>query len=56
MAYVIDDNCICCGVCESTCPTNAIKEGDSKYVIDPEVCISCGACCDSCPQEAISEA
>ncbi len=55
MAYVISDACISCGACESTCPTEAISEGNNMFVIDPDKCISCGSCADVCPQEAISE-
>lgn len=52
MAYVINDNCISCGACAAGCPVEAISEGDTKYVIDPEVCIDCGACADVCPADA----
>lgn len=55
MAYVISDACISCGACESVCPSNAISEGDTQYVIDADLCISCGSCAEVCPQEAISE-
>ncbi|MBP1719402.1 MAG: 4Fe-4S dicluster domain, partial [Deltaproteobacteria bacterium] len=34
------------------CPVEAIKEGDPKYVIDPEKCTDCGTCADVCPVEA----
>ena len=53
MAYVITDECICCGSCEDECSVGAISEGEDKYVIDPEVCTDCGACADICPVEAI---
>jgi ferredoxin len=56
MAYIITDDCISCGACEPECPTNAISEGDSKYVIDAETCISCGACAGVCPVAAPIEA
>ena len=52
MAYIINDECISCGACEPECPVDAIKEGDAKYVIDPELCIDCGACADVCPVNA----
>lgn len=52
MSYLISDECISCGACESECPVNAISEGDGKYVIDPELCIDCGACADVCPVAA----
>lgn len=54
MAYVISDECISCGSCESVCPNSAIAEGDGKYEIDPAKCDSCGACASNCPVDAIS--
>lgn len=54
MAYVISDDCLSCGACESTCPVGAISEGDGKYEINPDECIECGACADGCPADAIS--
>jgi len=56
MSYSINDDCIACGACVSECPTNAISEGEGKYVIDPEACIECGACRDVCPVDAPNEA
>ncbi len=55
MAYKITDECVSCGACESTCPVDAISEGDGKYEIDADTCVSCGACASSCPVEAIVE-
>ncbi|WP_027340547.1 indolepyruvate ferredoxin oxidoreductase subunit alpha [Halonatronum saccharophilum] len=55
MAYTINDACISCGVCEPTCPVEAISEGDAQFVIDADLCIDCGACAPSCPVEAIEE-
>lgn len=54
MAYVISEECISCGACESECPTGSISAGDSQYVIDAETCIDCGACEPVCPVSAIS--
>lgn len=54
MAYVISDKCTKCGNCSSVCPSEAISEGDDKYVIDPEKCVDCGLCADECPEGAIS--
>ena len=55
MAYVISDECIKCGACQAVCPTEAISEGDDKFVIDADKCVSCGSCADGCPVEAIAE-
>ena len=54
MAYKISDACIKCGVCANNCPMQCIKEGETKYEIDPAVCVSCGACAAGCPVGAPS--
>ncbi len=54
MAYVISDECISCGACESECPVNCISEGEGQYTIDGNECIDCGSCADVCPTSAIS--
>ncbi|MDZ8117887.1 DUF362 domain-containing protein [Pontiella agarivorans] len=54
MAHVISSECISCGACESTCPVEAISQGDDQFVIDADTCTDCGACVDSCPVDAIS--
>jgi len=56
MTHVISDECISCGACASTCPHEAISEGDEKYNIDPSKCVDCGDCVDACPVSAISKA
>ncbi len=55
MPYKIIDECTACGSCIETCPSEAIKEGEKKYSIDPELCIDCGSCVDGCPTSAIVE-
>lgn len=52
MAYVINDDCIKCGLCVPACPIDVITEGENKYVIDGDKCISCGACAGVCPVDA----
>ena len=54
MAYVINDECVCCGTCEGECHVGAISEGDGKYEINPDVCIECGSCAAACPTGAIN--
>lgn len=56
MAYKISDECISCGACAPTCPSEAISEGDNIYIIDPDLCCDCGACAEGCPVSAISPA
>ena len=55
MAYIINDDCISCGACESECPVSCIKEADGKYIIVKEDCIDCAACAGVCPVDACVE-
>lgn len=55
MAFKITDECTSCGTCVESCPSEAISEGDGKYVIDQDACVECGVCVESCPVEAIVE-
>ena len=53
MAMIKKENCIECGLCETSCPYGAIiitKEGIS---INAEKCIGCGACKKACNSDAI---
>ena len=52
MAYVITDDCVSCGACESECPVECIKAGEKIYVIDKEKCTECGSCAGVCPVDA----
>jgi len=58
MAYKITDDCISCGACEAECKNNAISEGETTYVIDPDRCTECVGnfespkCADVCPVNA----
>ena len=53
MAYVISDECVSCGTCESECPAEAISQGDEHYVIDADACLDCGTCADACPTNGL---
>ncbi len=52
MAHQVTAGCIMCGTCTDECPVQAIREGNPKYTIDPEICTDCGICADVCPVEA----
>ncbi len=55
MAYKITEDCISCGACEAECKNQAISEGDSHFVIDPDKCTECVGnasspkCAEVCP-------
>ena len=59
MALMITDECINCDVCEPECPNDAISQGDSIYVIDPNKCTQCVGhydtpqCVEVCPVDCI---
>jgi ferredoxin len=41
MAYYITDDCISCSACEPECPNQAINEGETIYIINPDRCTEC---------------
>jgi Pyruvate/2-oxoacid:ferredoxin oxidoreductase delta subunit len=55
MATMITTECINCGACEPECPNNAISQGETIFVIDPNLCTECvgfhdyEACAAVCP-------
>ena len=55
MAYKITEECISCGACEAECKNEAISEGKTVYVVDPEKCTECvgfatsSRCVEVCP-------
>lgn len=52
MAYIISEDCISCGACESECPVEAITQGESIYEVNADLCTDCGLCADVCPVDA----
>lgn len=53
MAFIINDNCVNCGLCAANCPVSCIAEGGDHYVIDQDACVQCGNCQMNCPANAI---
>lgn len=59
MALRINEDCLACGACVTECPNGAITEGDSMYIIDPDLCTECVGfydepqCVNVCPADAI---
>lgn len=55
MAYYITEDCINCAACEPECPNEAISEGETIYIINPDRCTECigshesPRCADVCP-------
>jgi ferredoxin len=55
VAYQITEECISCGACEAECKNEAISEGKTVYVVDPEKCTECvgiatsSRCVEVCP-------
>ena len=60
MKYHVNDSCIGCGLCESTCPEVFSIQGDVAVAIDAEVpesaLASAAEAKDGCPVGAIEEA
>lgn len=52
LSYMVNDNCIHCGVCAKVCPANNITVTD-EGVIFSDRCEVCYACLHNCPQHAI---
>jgi ferredoxin len=53
MPFVVTSACSQCGACISGCESDAITEGETQSVIDPNKCIECGTCEANCPFSAI---
>ncbi|MBU3105675.1 EFR1 family ferrodoxin [Clostridium gasigenes] len=51
MAPETNDNCIDCGICKNSCPTNAISKQNCR-IVDKERCIKCCRCIRNCPVSA----
>jgi heterodisulfide reductase subunit A len=51
-AYVDEEKCIGCRICETVCNFNAVRV-NRKAFIDPNACTMCGVCVAACPADAI---
>lgn len=52
VAYVDISKCTGCGICEFTCPFNAITV-DVTASVNEDLCTGCGICVSICPVDAI---
>jgi uncharacterized protein (DUF362 family)/ferredoxin len=50
---IIPEVCIGCGLCEESCPQQAIRLKDQKAAVDLNLCIRCWCCNEVCPQGAV---
>jgi len=57
VAYVNEDICSGCGICEVLCPYNAIEVDREEKVakVNEALCKSCGTCCSACPSGAAQQ-
>jgi len=53
MIDVIKNKCTGCGICLTTCPTQAITMQNDIATIDLDKCTICNSCVSACPFEAI---
>jgi iron only hydrogenase large subunit-like protein len=51
---VMNDLCIGCTHCMTSCPTQAIRVRDGKAIINANRCVDCGECYKACPVSAIT--
>ena len=50
--YIIEANCVECGVCVEKCPTNAIDL--DTFSVDTETCVLCFGCINNCDFQAVN--
>jgi ferredoxin len=51
--YIVNDDCIGCGICMRVCPAGCIHMVNQRAVHTYENCQMCMACIHTCPQKAI---
>jgi heterodisulfide reductase subunit A len=53
-AVVNEDLCAGCGICEASCPYNAVTVVDNRAQVTEAQCKGCGTCAAACPNQAIA--
>jgi heterodisulfide reductase subunit A len=53
-AVVNEDLCAGCGICEASCPYDAVKMVDNRAQVIEAQCKGCGTCAAACPNQAIA--
>lgn len=49
-----EDLCTFCGICERTCPQDAISIKGKAFLVDEKACWRCGRCVRVCPEKALT--
>jgi heterodisulfide reductase subunit A len=53
-AYVDEEFCVGCGLCEEVCPYGAMKVENKRSSVNVALCMGCGVCASACPEHAIT--
>jgi heterodisulfide reductase subunit A len=53
-AVVNEELCAGCGICEASCPYDAVKVVDGTAQVTEAQCKGCGTCAAACPNQAIA--
>jgi Pyruvate/2-oxoacid:ferredoxin oxidoreductase delta subunit len=52
-AEVDQNRCVGDKLCETVCPSGAIRIDDKKAHVDERRCVACNSCCDICSEKAV---